>query len=169
MMSASILCSAIAARTAPQRRSSSAVEMGWLMRSEASAIAFPYLAVILSGAKDLLFRQPQQQILRLRLRMALLPFYHIDHALQVPGEVLAHVFLDHGKRESRVAVEEAALVLRDDDVLHVPEGRIPGQGFCCEHVERRAGDPLFLQRIEQRVLVHHAAAREVDEEARRLH
>src|SRR6267143_6180254 len=164
MISASILCSAIAARTAPQRRSSSAVEMGWLMRSEASAIAFPYLAVILSEAKDLLFRQPQQQILRLRLRMTLLPFYHIDHALQVPGEVLAHVFLDHGKREARVAVEEAALVLGDDDVLHVPEGRILGQGLLGEHVERGARDFPVLQCVEERVLVHHAAAREVDEE-----
>src|SRR6202162_1073625 len=128
MRSASILSSAIAARTALQRRSSSAVEMGWLMRSFAAISAF----------------------------------YHIDHALQVPGEVLAHVFLDHGKRESRVAVEEPALVLGEYDVLHVPEGRILGQGLFCEHVEGGAGDPLFLQRIEERVLVHHAAAREVD-------
>src|SRR5207245_10194873 len=106
MRSASIPCSAIAARTAAQRRSSSAVEMGWLMRSFSAISAF----------------------------------YHIDHALQVPGEVLAHVFLDHGKRESRVAVEEPALVLGDDDVLHIPEGRVHGEGLCCEHVERCASD-----------------------------
>src|SRR6266851_8280115 len=106
MRSASILCSAIAARTALQRRSSSAVEMGWLMRSF----------------------------------VAISAFYHVDHALQVPGEVLTHVFLDHGKREARVAVEEPALVLGEDDVLHLPEGRIPGQGLLGEHVERGARD-----------------------------
>src|SRR5260221_1700127 len=169
MRSASILRSAIAARTALQRRSSSVVEIGWLMRSDTSAIAFPYLAVILSEAKDLLFRQPQQQILRLRLRMTLLPFYHIDHSLQVPGEVLAHVFLDHRKREARVAVEEPALVLGDDDVLHVPERRILGQGLPGEHVERGAGDFAVPERDQQRILVHHAAAREVYEEGGGLH
>src|SRR5437660_12838022 len=135
MRSASIPCSAIAARTAAQRRSSSAVEMGWLMRSFAAISAF----------------------------------YHIDHALEVPGEVLAHVFLDHGKRETGVAVEEPALVLGDYDVLHVPEGRILGQGLFREHVERGTGTLPFFQRIVQRVLVHHAAAREVDEEGGRLH
>src|SRR6266849_1571343 len=80
----------------------------------------------------------------MRSSAAISAFYHIDHALQVPGEVLAHVFLDHGKREARVAVEEPALVLGDDDVVHVPEGRILGQGLFCENVERGAGDPLFL-------------------------
>src|SRR5467141_3845763 len=124
MRSASILSSAIAARTAAQRRSSSAVEMGWLMRSFAGISAF----------------------------------YHIDHGLKVPGEVLAHVFLDHGKREARVAVEEPALVLGDDDVLHVPEGRTLGQGLLGEHVERGASDFPVLQCAEERILVHHAAA-----------
>src|SRR5258707_12242202 len=134
MRSASILCSAIAARTALQRRSSSVVEMGWLMRSFAAISAF----------------------------------YHIDHSLQVPGEVLAHVFLDHRKREARVAVEEPALVLGDDDVLHVPEGRILGQGLLGEHVEGGAGDFPALQRVKERVLVDDASARKVDEEGGRL-
>jgi hypothetical protein len=33
-----------------------------------------------------------------------------------------------------------------------------------EHVERRAGDPLFLQRVGQRELVDHLAAGVVDDE-----
>src|SRR6266852_5950367 len=118
MRSASILCSAIAARTALQRRSSSTVEMGWLMRSFAAISAF----------------------------------YHINHALQVPREVLAHVFLDYRKREARVAVEESALVLGDDDVLHVPERRIIGQGLPGEHFERGAGDFPVPERVQQCIL-----------------
>src|SRR5260221_11024513 len=117
MRSASIPCSAIAARTALQRRSSSAVEMGWLMRSFAAISAF----------------------------------YHIDHALQVPGEVLAHVFLDHRKREARVAVEEPALVLRDDDVLHVPETRILGQSLPGDHVHPGPGDFPVPEGVQRRI------------------
>src|SRR5216683_7073849 len=143
MRSASILCSAIAARTAAQRRSSSAVEMGWLMRSFSRAIS-------LSSDNAL-------------------PFYNVDHAFDVAGEVLEEVVLDYRDREPRVAVEKPALVLGEDDVLHVPEGRVLGQGLLGEHVEGGAGDSLVLQRVQQRVLVHHAAAREVDEEARGLH
>src|SRR2546422_8169847 len=103
MRSASILCSAIAARTAAQRRSSSAVEMGWLMRSFSRAMSLPSHNA--------------------------LPFYHVDHALDVAGEPLDEVVLDYRDREPRVAVEEPALVLGEDDVLHVPEGRVLGQGF----------------------------------------
>src|SRR5882762_2597898 len=104
MRSASMLCSAIAARTAAQRRSSSAVEMGWLMRSDASAIDPP--------------AQSDANLMQFPLLVqggdACLPFHHIDHSLQVPGEVLAQVVLEHGDREARVAVEEPALVLGDD-------------------------------------------------------
>src|SRR6266571_4657352 len=123
MMSASIFWSTIAARTAPQRRSSSAVEIGWLMRSFAAM-------------------------------NAPLALHHVDHALHVPRQPLSHVLLDHGKSEARVAVEKPALVLGDDDVLHVPERRIPGQRLGRENVERGTCEFFALQRLDERVLVH---------------
>src|ERR1700704_2911348 len=109
MRSASIPCSAIAARTAAQRRSSSAVEMGWLMRSDASAIdppaqsganlmQFPLLVEEgcpaegggLWGARTNPPRRFAPPLL-LQGRDARLPFHHFGHALQVPGEPLAQV------------------------------------------------------------------------------
>ena len=46
---------------------------------------------------------------------------------------------------------------------------IRGQGLGIEHVERGAGDPARLQRLDQRRLIDDRAARRIDQPCRRLH
>jgi len=58
---------------------------------------------------------------------------------------------------------------RDDGVLHPSQRVVERQRLGIEHIERRADDPLGLQRLDERRLVDNQPARGVDEERGRLH
>ena len=61
--------------------------------------------------------------------------------------------------------EEANAILE----FWVAQRRIRGKRFLFVHVQRRAGDHPFSQRIDQRLLVHHGAARRIHQEGGGLH
>src|SRR5262245_45724117 len=116
----------MAARTAVQRRSSSAVEMGLLRRSDNCILALP-------------------PALALARRSAL---YHIDHAVRVSRKEATHVRLHGWQRQVGIDVAEAALVGGDEDVVQRPERMLGRQRLLGEHIERRAGDAAALQHGE---------------------
>ena len=81
------------------------------------------------------------------------------------GEHIRHREIGH--RGPRFA-GRAAEVRRQHDVFELRQIRMDLR-FILEHVERRAGDHVLLQRPRQRTLVDDRAARRVDQESRPLH
>jgi hypothetical protein len=60
-------------------------------------------------------------------------------------------------------------VRRQDDVRHLVQGVVLAGRLDLEHVEPGAGDPLLLQRLDQRSLVHRRATARRDEDRGLLH
>jgi len=93
--------------------------------------------------------------------------HHVEGAL--PGEdtryflAAAPGHLGHGGRR------EVGGVGRGDDVVHRQERVVGRDGLLLPHVERGAGQALFLERTGEGLLVHHRAARGVDQDRGRLH
>src|SRR5580704_6525937 len=60
--------------------------------------------------------------------------------------------------------------MRSKDNIRQPEkGIVLGGRLLFEHVQRRAGDPTFRQRLHQGGLIDHRAARGIDEKRGALH
>src|SRR3954470_18332505 len=58
---------------------------------------------------------------------------------------------------------------RGQDIIQRPERVIRRQGLDVEHVERRAGDTAFTQKLDERRLVNNRSTRGIDESGRWLH
>src|SRR5438045_4584509 len=96
-------------------------------------------------------------------------WHDIDHAVEVVAKKVLDVGFDGGQRIIDIDVAESALMGGDDDVGHRPEPMLGRQRLLAEDIERRAGDAIFGQRRNERGLIDHSAAGEIDEIARRLH
>src|SRR5690348_18379692 len=105
----------MAARTAAQRRCSSAVEIGVCRRSDSCSIDY---------SND-------------RFGPSLMR-HDIDHAVVVTLEKALHVCLDRGQGVVDVDIAEPALMRGDDDVGHRPERMIGRQRLLVEYVKRGA-------------------------------
>ena len=78
--------------------------------------------------------------------------------------------LAHGMARLLERVEGAARRMgRQQNVVHRAQRVVLGRGFIDEHVQRRAGDSLLLERLHEVSLVDHAAAAGVDQIGRPLH
>jgi len=95
--------------------------------------------------------------------------YHVLHILQPPLLVAAQIVHQQRQHLLRVDVAHPADARRNNDILHVPERAVVRQRLLLEYVEARAAEMARLQRRDQRLLVHHRPAREIDQNAARLH
>src|SRR6185312_10990245 len=122
-MSSTSTCSrSIAARTAFQRRSSSAVEIGVFRRSDKAISFSPGCGLA----------------------------HDIDHVLEIAGEELTHVALDGGHGTILVAVRVAAEMREDRDVLRLPQRIVRRQWLLRKDIESGTGDLAAFQRLDQR-------------------
>ena len=93
----------------------------------------------------------------------------VAHVLQPAVDEGLKVRLQHRHRLLDELVAAAADVGRDDDVRHPPQRIVGRQRHVGKDIEAGAGDLAGLQVLDQRRLVEHAAAREIDQERRGLH
>src|SRR5262245_37578363 len=129
-----MLRAAISLRTAAQRRSSSAMEIGVWTRSIVAMAVTSYSEFHdMADALGLAVHKRAQIVDKQR--------HH-----------LVGVFLAH-----------AADMRGDDHVGHVPERAVGWQRLFLEHVEAGACYAFGRERLEQRVLIDHAAAGDVNE------
>src|SRR3954453_9044924 len=78
--------------------------------------------------------------------------------------------LDHlAVMDAQAVLGGVAEMRRQHEVVELAEGMVRWQRLDGEHVDAGAWNPLLLQRLEQRLLVHDRPARGVDEEGGRLH
>ena len=89
--------------------------------------------------------------------------------LRSPARNLRHIAGDGRHGAVLVAVRIAAEMREDRHVLGLPQRIVGRQRLLREHVERGAGDLSRFQRLDQRRLVDHAAARDIDQIGGRLH
>src|SRR6266480_3215141 len=95
--------------------------------------------------------------------------YDIDHAAEIALKKALHIGFDRRQSIVDVDVAESALMRGDDDIRHRPKRMIDRQRLLAEYVKRRAGDAFIVKRLDQRRLVDHATAREIDQITGRLH
>src|SRR5262245_14986228 len=85
------------------------------------------------------------------------------------GEEAVHIVNDQPVMALPKPFRYGGGVRRDQHVVDRPEGRLRGQRLLIEDVQRGAGDPSVLERLEQRRFVDQRAAGHIDQVRVRLH